>query len=393
MLVDFIASNPDDWEAKLAIPPYSIKVSRKTMFGRRLAMFKYSQFDSDFNNPLVRECRGLILDEDTLEPVSVPFFKFGNYGESYCPEIDWKTARVAEKLDGSLIKFVKFADGNLLVSTNGSIDAFETGLQEQIGCPFDTFGALVQEALRIEMDRRDTGKARRDWLIPPLDWLAGMLEPGYTYMFELTSPYNKIVVPQTETRLNFLGCRNNATLQEIHFAGHPLSKIFNVPSVFPLTSLDGCIAAAKELTLDHEGYVVCDGAFNRVKVKSPMYVSAHYMRSDDGTLSHRRAAELIAENQTEEFLTYFPEYAEDFAKMRARLDACASRIDAKFAELSGLGLATRKEQAAWILSNAKDVSGCLFKMLDGKTKNGHEWVYSLTAEKMADIAKQDADEK
>ena len=371
-----------DWENLLGKAPYHIKVSRETMFGRRLAMFKYSQFDSDFMNPLVRECRGLILDEDTLERVSVPFFKFGNYGEPYCPEIDWKTARVGEKLDGSLIKLVKFQDGNLLISTNGSIDAFETNLQEQIGCPFSTFGDLVLEAARAEMTRK-----KLTMPVPKTTWLANMLKPGYTYMFELTSPYNKIVVPQTETRLNFLGCRNNETLEETYFTDHPLAKMFRTPKVFPLGSLDDCIAAAKELTLDHEGYVVCDAAFNRVKVKSPLYVSAHYMRSDDGSLSHRRAAELIKENQTDEFLTYFPEFKEDFDKMRAALDAYAAGIDSAFAALTALGLQTRKEQAAWILANAKDMSGCLFKMLDGKVASGRDWVYALTADKMADILK------
>lgn len=382
LLADFIRSNPEDWEAKLTAAPYCVKISRETMFGRRLVMFKYSQFDSDFTDPLVRECRGIILDEDTFDVVSYAFDKFGNYGEPYCPEIDWKTARVGEKLDGSLCKLVKFPDGNLLISTNGSIDAFKTNLQEQIGCPFSTFGDLVLEAARAEMARKKLTVP-----VPKTTWLANMLKPGCTYMFELTSPYNKIVVPQTETRLNFLGCRDNETLEETYFTDHPLAKVFRTPKVFPLASLDDCIAAAKELTLDHEGYVVCDAAFNRVKVKSPLYVSAHYMRSDDGTLSHRRAAELIKENQTEEFLTYFPEYTEDFAKIRGTLDAYSGRIDRTYAKLVSLGLGSRKEQAAWILANAKDISGCLFKMLDGKITAGREWIYALTADKMAELLK------
>jgi len=370
-----------DWEKLLGEAPYHIKISRETAFGRNLAMFKYSQFDSDFMNPLVRECRGVILDEDTLEPVSVPFFKFGNYGEPYCPEIDWTTARVGEKLDGSIIKFVKFRDGNLLVSTNGSIDAFKTNLQEQIGCPYSTFGELVVAALEAEMSRAEAAG-------DPLRWMADKLEPGYTYMFELTSPYNKVIVPQFETRLNFLGCRNNATMQETHFSDHPLAAVFNTPKTYPMQSLDDCIAAAKGLTLDHEGYVVCDASFNRVKVKSPLYVSAHYMRSDDGSLSHRRAAELIKENQTDEFLTYFPEFTADFEKMRGALDAYAAKIDSAYAELSSMRLPTRKEQAMWIVSNAKDVSGCLFKMLDGKIASGRDWVYALAPDKMADVLKE-----
>lgn len=377
----FIEQHPN-WETLLGEPPYNVKISRETMFGRRLVMFKYSQFDSDFMNPLVRECRGIILDEDTFDVVSYAFDKFGNYGEQYCPEIDWKTARVGEKLDGSLCKFVKFPDGNLLVSTNGSIDAFKAGLQDQIGCPYSTFGELVVEAVRVEAERRNMSASGSK-----LAWLADMLESGYTYMFELTSPYNKIVVPQTETRLNFLGCRNNETFEEIYFTDHPLAGVFRTPKVFPLGSLEECVSAAKELTLDHEGYVVCDAAFNRVKVKSPLYVSAHYMRSDDGSLSHRRAAELIKENQTDEFLTYFPEFKSDFDKMRAALDAYAARIDSAFAALTALGMPSRKEQAAWIMSNAKEMSGCLFKMLDGKVSNGYDWVYTLTADKMADILK------
>lgn len=369
-----------DWENLLGETPYHIRISRETTFGRRLVMFKYSQFDSDFMNPLVRECRGIILDEDTFGVVSYAFDKFGNYGEPYCPEIDWKTARVGEKLDGSLCKFVKFPDGNLLVSTNGSIDAFKTGLQDQIGCPYKTFGELIVKALELEMTRHAL-------VGDPMSWMSSMLESGKTYMFELTSPWNKIVVPQTETRLNFLGCRDNATFEETYFTGHPLAKIFRTPAVFPLGSLEDCVTAAKELTLDHEGYVVCDAAFNRVKVKSPMYVSAHYMRSDDGSLSYRRAAELIKENQTDEFLTYFPEYREDFAKMRAALDSLSEEIDSAFAALSALGLRARKDQAAWIMSNAKKASGCLFKMLDGKIASGRDWVYALTADKMADVLK------
>ena len=122
-----------DWEKLLQEKPYCMTISRDKMFGRNLVMLKYSQIDSDFKNEIVRECRGLILDEDTFEPVCVPFFKFGNYGESYCPEIDWKSCWVGEKLDGSLIKIVRIGN-NLLWSTNGTIDAFKAPLAEQIGC-------------------------------------------------------------------------------------------------------------------------------------------------------------------------------------------------------------------------------------------------------------------
>ena len=50
------------------------------------------------------QCRGLILRKDTNQPVCVPFYKFFNLGEEQAHAIDWGTASVYEKVDGSLIK-------------------------------------------------------------------------------------------------------------------------------------------------------------------------------------------------------------------------------------------------------------------------------------------------
>ena len=65
-----------DWEKLLSEKPYALVISRDEMLGKKLVMFKYNMVDSDMSLKLVQECRGLILDEDTLELISVPFFKF-----------------------------------------------------------------------------------------------------------------------------------------------------------------------------------------------------------------------------------------------------------------------------------------------------------------------------
>jgi hypothetical protein len=53
------------------------------------------------HEPIVRESRGVILDEaDDWRVVARAFDKFFNYGESGADEIDWGTARVQEKVDG-----------------------------------------------------------------------------------------------------------------------------------------------------------------------------------------------------------------------------------------------------------------------------------------------------
>ena len=94
-LLKFIESNTD-WKEKIQLEPYCVKVDEDEHY----VILKYDQIHSDFNIPLVRECRGIIITKDTHEVVCHPFDKFGNYGEGYCPEIDWATARVQQKIDG-----------------------------------------------------------------------------------------------------------------------------------------------------------------------------------------------------------------------------------------------------------------------------------------------------
>ena len=68
-----------------------------------LVLFKYDQIKSPTYPPIVKECRGIILDEnDNWKVVSYPFNRFYNYGQNEAEkDIDWSTAVVQEKADGS----------------------------------------------------------------------------------------------------------------------------------------------------------------------------------------------------------------------------------------------------------------------------------------------------
>ena len=78
-----------------------------------LVLFKY-HFHAEFQvfgfyffvileEVMVREARGLILDQDdNWNVVAFPYGKFFNYGEELAAEIDWDTAQVYEKLDGCI---------------------------------------------------------------------------------------------------------------------------------------------------------------------------------------------------------------------------------------------------------------------------------------------------
>ncbi len=52
---------------------------------------------------VVQECRGLLVDEENnYRVISFPYTKFFNYNETCAVKIDWKSAKVYDKLDGSL---------------------------------------------------------------------------------------------------------------------------------------------------------------------------------------------------------------------------------------------------------------------------------------------------
>ena len=372
----FIEQHPNDWEKILSEKPYSLAISREQWNGMNLLMLKYSQIDSDFNEPIVRECRGLILNEDTNEIVSFPFTKFFNFGEVHAAKIDWKTARCGEKIDGSLVKIVNVGD-NLLISTNGTILASKAPVAEQIGCRYSFFGDIVAEQLDIVLEKSGWQKKLQE------EGLCALWEEGYTYMFELCSPWTRVVVPHKENKLYFLGKRNNKTFEETYFTDDPVfSKIFNTPKVFSLKTIDECIAATKAMPWDEEGYVVCDSKFNRVKIKSPAYVAAHGLKNN-GVMSYARAIELVRLNEIDEICSYFEEF-------RPALEECKSKFwtlvknceDAWNAYLKvDSSLETRKDKALWITKNFK-IPGLAFGLLDKKITSVKDFFMNIPSDKL-----------
>ena len=101
---------------------FMLKANRHERFSN-LVLLKYNQVFSPMNEPIVQECRGLIVDEaDNWRVISHPFDKFFNAGEPNAAAIDWTTARVLEKLDGSLMSLY-FYDGAWQVASSGRPEA------------------------------------------------------------------------------------------------------------------------------------------------------------------------------------------------------------------------------------------------------------------------------
>lgn len=313
--IGYFCSQYEDWFEILSAPPFNLKIKRDGPY----VMFNYDQISSDFNHRIVQEARGIIFRNGEWEhPVCWAFNKFGNYGESYVPEIDWDTAWVTEKIDGSLIKV--WWDGDWKVSTNGTIDAWKAEIGD---IKMSNFGAYFSST--VVMYYYKEGFAE--------EFLAG-LNTKYTYMFELVGPYNRVVVPYEKPAIYFLGARNNHTGVEFkstsYIAGNLGVGKFKIPTLYPINSLSECIKATEEFSWDQEGFVVCDRDFNRVKVKSPAYVLAHFMRNNN-VITKKHLIRIIMLNEVEEFMCYASDYKEELKAIQKQMNLFIKLGD-KFAE-------------------------------------------------------------
>ncbi len=303
-LVNFVKNNAD-WKDKLKAEPYNLQIAEDDDFPD-LYLFKYNMIKSSFAEEIVKQSRGIILEitDDFVRAVCTPFDKFFNFGEGYAAELDKESIKVQSKIDGSICKLY-FYQGKWRIATNGRIDAFKTNLPHNAKL---FFGDLI----RKQLDKLDYSN----------------LDEEFTYIFEFVSKWNKIVVAYGDDDIYHIGTRSNETGVEFD-----LDIGIQKPKMLDIDTLDKAISVAADLPLSEEGYVVVDKFYNRVKVKSPLYLAAHRLKGNSGIVDMPRIWEIVKLGESEEFLAYFPEYAEDFEKVEQMftcLKRCASKLKKEY---------------------------------------------------------------
>lgn len=349
-LLEFIQNHPNDWEGKLSSDPYNLKISRDGPY----VMFKYNQLSSDFSNPIVREARGIIFREDNWKCVRRAFDKFFNYGEPNAVEIDWNTAKVQTKIDGSLIS-AWFDDEKWHYSTNGTIDVYKAPTGD-IKLP--TFGDVLEEAFRNNGISKEIFEQSASKLV--------------CYTFELVSPQTRVVIPYEKPDLYFIGHRVMPTEREMNPKESIVSEFLKTPKEYDFHSAQDVIDAAKELPWDEEGYVVVDSGFNRVKIKSPSWLVAHYARSNN-SISKESLIQVILDGEQEEFLVYADDYREE-------LEAVEQEMKDFVKDLNDAAREMKKKYAAEVVKYPKPIQPYLFSKINNQ--DASDWVKeNMTASK------------
>lgn len=373
-LLKFIIEN-DDWKEKLSLEPYCINVKQcpyvkedGSLKYPNLYMFSYTLVDigyghSDFFNPIVKACRGCIVDVDTNTMVSTPFYKFGNYGESYADEINWKNSSVQEKIDGSLIKRFYYDNQWFWVTNNGwdtnvklptgIISSFEE--KETDNC--HTFQDLIDYSWKMYKDVE--------------------LNKNYTYMFELISPKNRVICDYAKTELCLLGARNIQTYEELNPDGvkrmHNDGKLSSMrsPEIYNLNTIDEVIDLCNSYKDSfHEGVVVCDNDFHRIKIKCEHYLTMKGFKGEIG-FTNKKVLEAMRSGSIDDVVAAFPEVikqTENISSMIKELSILLTvvknfAIDVYSALMADNIRDKRKEYAKFVMNNYSEIKSIMFNSI------------------------------
>lgn len=329
---------------------YAIKYRQHNKYPE-LILFKYDQLNSNMAKPLVRECRGIILNSNDWSIVARPYDKFFNLEEGHAADIDWDSARILEKLDGSLMSLY-FYNGEWHCATSGTPDAFG----QVHGFNF-SFKELFWHAWN-----------ELGYNLPDVE------DQNKTFMFELMTPYNRIVVPHKTNKLVLHGVRNIETGEEYYPESYCSKYNWECVKSFPITTKEEVLEEICKMDgMQCEGFVVVDKNFNRVKLKNLEYIK--YSRMKEG-LSLRSLLEIIRENEQTEFLAYFPEYTEYYNQIKVIYDEAireAEELYLRYKDIENqkeFALAVKDSKVGWVAFSLrnKKADSCkeCFKQVDIK---------------------------
>jgi hypothetical protein len=368
-LINFIEGSADGWQESLAAPPYNISVKEHPLLPG-LFKLKYSQYDSPFADPIVRCCRGSVLEVEGkgaqvhARIVQAPYFKFCNWrregverGEDV---IDWSgRVRALDKLDGSLIIFSKY-QGRPLWTTSGSFgidtecpDAYDT-VTEPETLKLRTFWELITYCLEKTHTARNPGDTGNAWM--------ERVGEGWTLMFELVSPRNRVICKYPETKLILHGARNPEMAEvSAEAAKQEFGLPFDTPRWWPVANFAEAAAIINSEYTDgsrREGLVILDAKWNRVKIKSESYLELKNIKGEDH-FSEKYIFEAIKKDSIDDVIAAWPEVKEIAERVECSITAVRKVVDGELPvareKYAGLleangsdGKEARKQYAFWV---------------------------------------------
>ncbi len=330
-----------------------ITVRRHPFLDLRIYNYTHKTQHNRLWDEYTRICRGLITDGECniLNNPFPKFYKLGETEETTIQNLPCEIPNITEKLDGMLGILYEEGD-NPAIATRGTFDS--------------PYAEWATNWLRLQGFQIDDFKK------------------GYTYLFEIIYPENKIVVNYGDrAELSLIAVRNNFNdheldhIKEAKELGLSYAREFEFEFESSAGGDNKISGALKYLEktkgTDHEGFVCRYSNGLRLKIKSVDYKRLHKILTgisdkdiwmtlrDMGTIEH------VLENVPDEFFDWVK-------KVESELIASKNDIMNRSGQIAeeAKKLGSRIAQAEYVANNTKDgnesLRGVAFFLLDDRVE-------------------------
>lgn len=366
--------------------------ARPNATGDKYAL-NYDQILAKSGNRVAEQCRGLVIRplhfkriresknwKDVVvgytEVLAWPMNRFYNFGDAACAPVDWSDhdLRVYEKVDGTCI--IAYWDALHDRWHCGTRSVPEADLPINVGnleIGDMTFSQLFLKALIAT--REETSGKPVDWEVDGIDKVVH-LNKELTYVFELVSPWNQIVVQYEQPRVYLLAARNTVTGKEIPIESLRLQHVLRPKTwhIKDVATLSCFVDAANPSQC--EGAVVCDSQFRRMKVKNKSYVLAHKSK-DTVTSSVRNALECVILEKVDDIAPLVPANVQQtLFKMQAEYAKFCCDMDHAFNQLRDEANGNRKSFALKVQASGH-WQAPFFNLWENRSVNVRDWIKKM----------------
>lgn len=262
-----------------------------------LMILNYDQIKSIKIHPIVRECRGLVLDKN-YNLVAKSFNRFFNFGETEEP-FNFSNFHTMEKVDGSLV-IIYYYNGTWHANTRGSFG------DDYLNHQNFTWKEAFAKALKISS-------------IEKLN-----LCKELTYICEFCSVYNKVVRIHPEPKLYLLSVfHGEKELDQTAVDSLSIDAAFHRPEKYNFNNIEEIkqfILKKEEADPTYEGFVICDDKFTRYKLKSKTYLAFHHLIDNGNIFNPKRLIDIALAGETAEMILYIPEIKELLEEVKNKLN-------------------------------------------------------------------------
>jgi T4 RnlA family RNA ligase len=322
-----------------------------------ISIYNYSrtcQYENKWNN-ITKSCRGLILDKDG-NVIAKSFDKFFNFEEHSTEEIPNEDFEVYEKLDGSLGILFWYQDKWILAS-KGSFTS-------------DQAIKGMEILKKYKYDR---------------------LLKGYTYLFEIIYPENRIVCQYDFEDLILLAVIDNSDGyeirihdNEIHLEGIRLKNLYNNLGFKIVKKYDGIRDYSElksKISQNEEGFVIKFGNGFRMKIKGEEYVRLHRILTGFSNvdiweyLKDGKDLDELLDRVPDEFDLWVKNTVKDLNKQFWEIQSSSAGFVDNYRRTRSLAHIPfdKKEFAALVMTQPKSLRPIMFSMYDGKKYDEMIW--------------------